>query len=69
MPPRSGDRAGISGAPGRIRTCDLNFRKVALYPSELRVRDVFKMQQSTVRDYERCFENLNAGLILLYPCK
>ena len=27
----------LSGAPGRSRTCDLRFRRPALYPAELRV--------------------------------
>ncbi len=27
------------GAPGRSRTCDLQFRKLTLYPTELRARD------------------------------
>ena len=25
------------GAPGKIRTCDLQYRKLTLYPAELRV--------------------------------
>ena len=28
-------------APGKIRTCDLRFRKPLLYPAELRVRYLF----------------------------
>ena len=28
-------RAMLPSTPGRIRTCDLSFRKAALYPSEL----------------------------------
>ena len=27
-----------SGAPGKIRTCDLKLRRLSLYPSELRAR-------------------------------
>ena len=28
---------GITGAPGRSRTCDPQYRKLMLYPAELRV--------------------------------
>ena len=30
--------AGVAGAPGRIRTCDLKIRSLVLYPAELRAR-------------------------------
>ena len=30
---------GLFGTPDTIRTCDLQFRKLTLYPAELRVRD------------------------------
>jgi hypothetical protein len=32
----SGSALGVLNTPGRIRTCDLRFRKPALYPTELR---------------------------------
>src|ERR1700723_2644401 len=31
---------GDRNTPGRIRTCDLRFRKPPLYPTELRVRGI-----------------------------
>lgn len=34
--PVAGQSAGLLGAPGRIRTCDLEIRSLLLYPSELR---------------------------------
>ena len=32
-----------SGAPGRIRTCDLKLRRLVLYPAELRARGVIQL--------------------------
>jgi hypothetical protein len=32
----SGITAGQGGAPGRTRTCDLEIRRLLLYPAELR---------------------------------
>ncbi len=35
---KTGPRTGsFIGAPGKIRTCDLQYRKLTLYPAELRV--------------------------------
>ncbi len=33
---KTGETLGFTGAPGRIRTCDLRIRSPALYPAELR---------------------------------
>ena len=37
-----GGTAPKNGAPGRIRTCGLRFRKPSLYPAELRVLTLSK---------------------------
>ena len=37
---RIGTRPATRAAPGRIRTCDLRFRKPPLYPPELRARSL-----------------------------
>ena len=36
------------GALGRIRTCDLWYRKPTLYPTELRARTKYKVQKAEV---------------------
>src|SRR5690606_34455395 len=35
-PPETNFQWGLHGAPGRIRTCDLQIRSLLLYPAELR---------------------------------
>jgi hypothetical protein len=34
----------VNGAPGRIRTCDLQYRKLTLYPAELRAHALFNLK-------------------------
>jgi hypothetical protein len=38
--PTERGRRGITGAPGTTRTCDLQVRNLALYPTELRARGI-----------------------------
>ena len=38
-PNEKGNALIYIGDPGRSRTCDLQFRKLSLYPAELRDRD------------------------------
>ena len=41
--------SNMTGAPGRIRTCDLKIRSLLLYPTELRARELVGVRQRGVR--------------------
>ena len=58
-----------NGAPGRIRTCGLRFRKPPLYPTELRVRTNFKammrvsVQAEFTHQIRRVVETVTATMV------
>ena len=56
-----------SSTPGKIRTCDLRFRKPAFYPAELRVLEGAALSRAILsfpRLNAACLARLISGLVL-----